>query len=716
MSLTIENTFKLGENCRHLKRSNRASFLIDGENYFRAVYEAMEKAEHSIMIVGWDLHSELRLLRNGEKKASPETLGKFLDYLARKKAQLDIYLLSWDFAMIYAMEREFFPRYKLKWRTHKNIHFCLDGEHPVGASQHQKIVVVDDLVAFSGGFDLSKWRWDTSEHRPDDELRIDPDGKRYPPFHDVQMLVDGDAAMALGQIVRERWQRACEDQPKKVETTRNGDPWPESVTPDLSNVTVAISRTLPQHKGHEEIREVEKLYCDTIAKADKYIYIENQYLSSYRICEALEKRLTEEEGPEIIAVLPLQTGGWLEQHTMDVLRGRILQILRQADRYDRLRVYYPRISKKPDVTLMVHAKIMVIDDCFVRIGSSNLSNRSLGLDSECDLAIAVEPNSAPAQAIIAFRNTLLAEHLGVMPEQIKEVISNKKSLISAVESLSGNDRSLCTLQGKIDKDLDQIVPESELLDPEKPIEPEEFFNYLIRPEQQLPAYRHFLKILVMILVVLGLLALWRWTSLENYLNVEAVTDFARVIKEYPFSPVLVPATYILLSLLSFPVTLMIMATIVVYGPWLGGAYALVGVLLSAMTMFFLGNFLGKEFIARFSGSLINRINQRLKESGLMAIIAFRIIPVAPFSIINLIAGVSAIQLKDFFWGTFIGILPGIVAIAMVADRLSKSLRQPDMTSYTALFAVVVVAIGGLAFFKKWIQKRRTQKRRNNGSE
>ncbi len=85
MSLTMENIFKPGENCRYLKKAHRASFLIDGENYFRAVYEAMEKAEHSIMIVGWDLHSELRLLRNGEKKASPETLGEFLDYLASKE-------------------------------------------------------------------------------------------------------------------------------------------------------------------------------------------------------------------------------------------------------------------------------------------------------------------------------------------------------------------------------------------------------------------------------------------------------------------------------------------------------------------------------------------------------------------------------------------------------------------------------------------------------
>ena len=118
----------------------------------------------------------MRLIRSGESTEYPQTLGKFLDYLARKTDGLHIYLLSWDFAMIYAMEREFFPRYRLEWRSHKNIHFCLDGEHPVGASQHQKVVVIDEVVAFSGGLDLSKWRWDTSAHLPDDERRVDPEG------------------------------------------------------------------------------------------------------------------------------------------------------------------------------------------------------------------------------------------------------------------------------------------------------------------------------------------------------------------------------------------------------------------------------------------------------------------------------------------------------------------------------------------------------------
>ena len=124
---------------------------------------------------------------------------------------------------------------------------------------------------------------------------------------------------------------------------------------------MAVSRTLPAHGDQQAVREVERLYLDSIAAARRAIYIENQYLSSYRIGQALKHRLEEAEGPEVVIVLPEKTGGWLEQHTMDVLRGRILCRLRDSDRHDRLRIYYPRIAKKPEFALMVHAKVMVIE-------------------------------------------------------------------------------------------------------------------------------------------------------------------------------------------------------------------------------------------------------------------------------------------------------------------------------------------------------------------
>ena len=390
----MKNILKVSKNCWKLASANRAAFIIDGKDYFQALHEAMRQARRSIMIIGWDLHSELRMIRNGDSGGYPDRLGKFLDALTRERDDLKVYLLSWDFAMIYAMEREFFPRYKLKWRTHKRIHFCLDGEHPVGASHHQKVVVIDDIVAFAGGFDLSKWRWDTSAHQPENNLRLDHDGKPYPPFHDVQMVVDGQAAKALGELTKERWKRAMGKMPEIDERAEIGDPWPSSVKPDFNGVQIAIARTLAAYKDFHEVREVEQLYLDSIAAARKFIYIENQYLSSYHIGEALKSCLQDKDGPEVILVLPKKTGGWLEQHTMDVLRGRLLRKLREADHHNRLRTYYPQISTNPNIDLMVHAKVMVIDDNFVRVGSSNLSNRSLGIDSECDMAIVAEKESA----------------------------------------------------------------------------------------------------------------------------------------------------------------------------------------------------------------------------------------------------------------------------------------------------------------------------------
>ncbi|MBM9603700.1 VTT domain-containing protein [Desulfopila inferna] len=709
----MKDIFRKSENCWRLETAHRAAFLIDGEDYFKALHQSMRQARRSIMITGWDLHSGLCLLRGEKSGGYPSRLGKFLNYLARKTDGLQIYLLGWDFSMIYAMEREFFPRYRLKWISHKRIHFCLDSAHPVGASQHQKIVVVDDAVAFVGGFDLSKWRWDTSEHLPDNELRRDPDGISYPPFHDVQMIVDGPAARALGELSKTRWKRASGEAPLIDGTKEIDAPWPGSVKPDFEKVQVALARTLPQYRHYDEVREVERLYLDSIAAAQKFIYIENQYLSSFNIGKALESRLKDKDGPEIVIVMPKKTGGWLEQHTMDVLRGRILGRLHKVGSCKRLKIYYPRLAVNPEVDLMVHAKIMVIDDNFVRVGSSNLSNRSLGFDSECDLAITAEPGSPEAQAIASFRNRLLAEHLGVADDDIVQAMDENESLIKAVEALRGGERSLEPMDGSISPELDNLVPQSELLDPEKPIEPKELLDYFISPDQQLPAYRQVLKVIALIAVVLSLAAAWRWTSLSDWLEIDRVLSAAGWLKQQPFSPILVLGTYVLCGLVSFPVTLLIIATVIIFGPWWGMFYALSGAELSALAMFFLGRRLGRETVSRFAGSILNRLNNKLSESGLMAVITFRIIPVAPFSVINMIAGISSIRLQDYLLGTIVGMLPGTIAITIVADQISETLRHPDLGHLGVLFAAVVVFAAGMVWLRRWLRRGRSEEKADN---
>lgn len=704
----MQTILEVGRNCWRVARAERAAFIIDGEDYFAAIREALVLARRSIFIIGWDLHSELQLVRDGRRDDYPSTLGKLLDALASERRGLEIHILNWDFAMIYAMEREFFPSYKLQWKSHKRVHFCLDGEHPVGGSQHQKLVVVDDAVAFAGGLDLSKWRWDTRAHRIEEPRRTDPDGMRYPPFHDVQIVVDGEAAAALAELARERWSTAGGDA-SPLEPISGEAPWPAGIRPDLENAGIGIARTLPAHRERAEVREVEELYLDAIAAARRFIYIENQYFSSHSVGQALGRRLREEEGPEVIVVMPRETGGWLEQHTMDVLRARLLRDLRESDGHDRLRVYYARLSEDPPVALMVHAKVMVVDDRFVRVGSSNLSNRSMGLDSECDLALECSGDEAHADAIAAFRRGLLAEHLGVEPAELCRAENKEASLIAAVESLRGGERTLEPLAGEIPEEVDEWVPESKLIDPEQPVEPEQLLDYVLGPRQQKNAWRHLLHVALLLAAVLAMAALWRWTPLSEWLEPGRFAAAAQWIEESRFTPLLVIGAYVVGGLLVVPLTLIIIATVTVFGPWLGVFYALLGAEVSALVTFGLGHLLGRDAVRRLAGSRVNSISRLLSRRGALTIITLRIVPVAPFTVINVIAGVSHIRLRDFAIGNLVGMIPGVLAIAFLADRIVAFLRDPSLSGIAALVAVVAMVVSGLFGLRHWVRTRRARR-------
>jgi uncharacterized membrane protein YdjX (TVP38/TMEM64 family) len=162
-------------------------------------------------------------------------------------------------------------------------------------------------------------------------------------------------------------------------------------------------------------------------------------------------------------------------------------------------------------------------------------------------------------------------------------------------------------------------------------------------------------------------------------------------------------------MVAFPITLMVIASVMVFGPWWGMAYALIGSELSALVVFGIGRLVGRDAVRRVAGSLLNRLSRKLSDSGLTAIITFRIVPVASFSVINVIAGVSEMSWKDFAVGTFLGMLPGIGAIALLADRISASLRRPDSGQLIALAIIVVLVASGLIFLRRWVKRSRNNR-------
>ena len=695
MAILIE-----GRNCWRIARAGRVAFLVDGADYFASFAAAASRAQHSILAAGWDMDSRTRLYRDDRPRDLSVELGSFLEAAVSRRRGLEAYLLNWDFNMIFAFQREAFPVIKWDLITHRRLHFHLDENHPVLGSHHQKIVAIDDAIAFVGGLDLTESRWDTPEHRVPDPRRVNAGGESYPPFHDAMMAVDGEAAAALGDLFRERWRRATGKRlrcPVRLE----GDPWPPDLVPNLENARVGIARTAPARGGNPEVREVETLFLDSIAAVRRFLYIENQYLTSHSIGTAIAARLQEEEGPEIVIVLPRLCSGIFEETTMGVLRSRLLRRLRAADRFGKLAVYCPVPDGDPDGNVNVHAKVMIVDDALVRIGSANLTNRSMGLDTECDLAVESGGDARIESAIAAFRSRLLGEHLGLNPGKVAEVLAARGSLMRTIEALRGPGRTLVPLTGDVPEWQDRLLPDTALIDFENPVAPEEVLREILSDDVREPGQPALLKGAAVLLTLLAIGAAWVWTPLRGWIDLAAVTRIAVSINEMPAAPLIVIGAYVVGGLVVFPVSLLILATIIAFGPVAGFAYSLLGSFLSGVVTFGIGKALGRRTVRLIAGKRLLRLGRLLRRRGLIAMSAVRLVPVAPFTVVNVAAGAFHVRFFDFALGTLIGMAPGIFAIAVFGVRLGHAIRSPGVGN----FAVLAVLVSLIVLASGWIRRR-----------
>ncbi|HEY5710889.1 MAG TPA: phospholipase D-like domain-containing protein [Allosphingosinicella sp.] len=458
-----------GRNCWRVEGASKAAVIVDAADYFEAARKAMLAAEHRIMLIGWDFDGRITL--GPDQKMH---LSDFILWLAKRRPGLEFYLLRWDMGAIKTLFRGTNVATLIRWMAHKRIHTRLDGVHPAGASHHQKIVVIDDCFAFCGGIDMTSDRWDTRDHRDGDPHRVRPNGKPYDPWHDATTALQGPVAAALGDLARDRWK--CAGGKELEPVAGRTDCWPDGLPVEFTDVDVAISRTRPEMPELPEVREIEQLYLNQIAAAERHIYAESQYFASRRIAEAIARRLAEPAGPEIVLVNPLNADGWLEQVAMDTARARLYQALHQRDRHGRLKLYHPQTAD--GAPIYVHAKILVVDDRILRVGSSNLNNRSLGLDTECDVTIdaRLEANEGARPAIRAIRDGLIAEHLGVEVKEVVRHIDDSQSLITTIEALRGAGRSLIPYQVPDLNEVEAWLADNEVLDPEGPEEMFEGFE------------------------------------------------------------------------------------------------------------------------------------------------------------------------------------------------------------------------------------------------
>ncbi|SAL25648.1 phospholipase D/transphosphatidylase [Caballeronia sordidicola] len=707
--MSNEAFFQPGRNCDSVRHADRFSLLIDGADYFRVLREAITRAQRTVFILGWDIDSRMKLTPEGADDGYADALGEFLHDVAATRKRLRIYILAWDFAMLYAFEREWLPVYKMGWRSHRRVAFEMDGKHPMGGSHHQKVVVIDDKLAFVGGLDLTRSRWDTRRHDAQDPLRRDANGEPYQPFHDVHTMFDGDAARAMGLLARERWRRACGRRfaIRSHRAMSGSDPWPPSRAVDLEDVDLAISLTEPAFDGRPGVRQIRQQYLDAIERAQRSIYIENQYFTAGSIGAALKSMLEKPDGPDIAIVAPRMQSGWLQEMTMGVLRARLHRMLEGADTHDRYRLMSPAVPGLETGCVNVHSKLMIVDDDLLLVGSANLNNRSMVLDTECNIAIDANGDPRIQAALAGMRNSLLAEHLGCETEEFARALEGRRlnDAIAVLMKDAAEHRTLERLNPTVAPDVDRLVPPEALIDPEKPVEADQLVEQFVPVDKPHRLIGRFALLGVLALLIVGFAAAWHWTPLADYLNLAALSRQTRRIDTLPLAPLWILLAYVLAAVVSIPVTLLIATTGLVFGAAWGSFYALVGTLAAAAVTYLLGEWLGRDVVRRLAGARVNKLSERVAKRGLVAVVILRILPVAPFTIVNLVAGASMIGLRDFMLGTLIGMGPGILLTVAFAHQLVASLRHPTAMSFAVLIGIGVALVAVSVLLQRFLGRK-----------
>ena len=390
-------------------------------DYFRLVRQALLSARRTVFILGWDMTAGIDLDPQAPPSKVPTQFDKLLKYIVRRRPTAP--LLHPDLGLriaVHARARSVFTVAASDGACLGSVHFGFDDRHPVGASHHQKIVVIDDELAFCGGIDLTGHRWDTTAHRPDEPLRKTPMGKHVR----AVSRSSGDGGRCGGRKPRRARARSLAGPRRRAPALRQHvDGGPVAGRRD--------SRFHRRRRGHQRGRYRDRNRSRRCASARRCsstpslgprrtIYIENQYFTNYKLTDALVARLAEPHGPEVVVVVPRgQSRLARAANGRRDSRRSVPPAASHRIAHKRLRLVAPMASRARDVATFVHSKVMIADDDFVRIGSANWSHRSMGLDTECDLAVESKGDRKVQAGVRQIRDRLLAEHLGLPVEEVR---------------------------------------------------------------------------------------------------------------------------------------------------------------------------------------------------------------------------------------------------------------------------------------------------------
>jgi phospholipase D1/2 len=207
-----------------------------------------------------------------------------------------------------------------------------------------------------------------------------------------------------------------------------------------------------------------------------------------------------------------------------------------------------------------------------------------------------------------------------------------------------------------------------------------------------------------LLLIFVAAAAWKWTPLADLVNVGSLARWAGALRESPARHFYLLAVYVVGSLLLVPITLLILVTAIVFGPVLGSFYALAGGLAGALVTYAVGYFLGKDFVQKIAGAKWRSVEQKIGQTGIIAVATARLLPVAPFTVVNVVSGAFKVPLRDYVFGSILGLAPGIFVTNLFAHQFESAIRNPGIGTFLVLIALIAISVVGALWLKHRFQQ------------
>lgn len=212
------------------------------------------------------------------------------------------------------------------------------------------------------------------------------------------------------------------------------------------------------------------------------------------------------------------------------------------------------------------------------------------------------------------------------------------------------------------------------------------------------------KIALLALAVVLLAAAWRWTPLAEIVTAGNILAWTRAARGMWWAPIVMVGAYTAGAFVMFPRPLLTLVSVLTFGVWLGLAYSTAGVLLAALVTYYTGRLLKRQTVRAVAGDGVDEISKPLKSHGVLAVFAANMLPTPPFAVQNIIAGAIRIRLWEFMLGTFLALLPGILAWTVFGHELAKALEASEV-SFWMIGAALVLLAGFVFLTRRWLKKK-----------